>query len=292
MELPWGEVCGSDLHVTCKTTSRDPKLIRAHVDDNLTRVGRWLDRVNREVEPFNLRLKTIASERVHNRKSKLLQDAAVVESLGFPVRARSLTPDAFKVPVRPKKVSVIRPSASGPTMTYDPYIEMAAYEDILGTIGGMARVFELNPKAFATMDEEALRFMLLVPLNVHYEGQATGETFNYEGKTDILIKVQGRNVFIAECLVWGGAEYLKSKIAQLLSYASWRDTKTAIIIFNRNKNLSSVVSQLQPVLRAHPNFIRQITSYKNETGLRFVLHHRDDKQRELTLTVVVFDVPT
>jgi hypothetical protein len=29
-------------------------------------------------------------------------------------------------------------------------------------------------------------------------------------------------------------------IAQLLGYVSWRDTKTAIVIFNRNKNFSRV----------------------------------------------------
>jgi hypothetical protein len=168
---------------------------------------------------------------------------------------------------------------------------MAAYEAILQTIGSMARVLELNPKAFAEMDEESLRFMLLVPLNIHYEGQATGETFNWEGKTDIIIKVGGRNIFLAECLVWTGPEYFKSKIGQLLGYTSWRDTKTAIIIFNRNKNLSGVLSQIPGLVKAHPNCKHEVTSYKHETGFRFVLHHRDDKQRELTLTVLVFDVP-
>ena len=39
-------------------------------------------------------------------------------------------------------------------------------------------------------------------LNGHYEGGASGETFNYEGKTDILIRVQGKNIFIAECEYW------------------------------------------------------------------------------------------
>ena len=45
------------------------------------------------------------------------------------------------------------------------------------------------------MDEEALRSHFLVQLNGHYEGQATGETFNYEGKTDILIPVGEKKYF-------------------------------------------------------------------------------------------------
>jgi hypothetical protein len=39
----------------------------------------------------------------------------------------------------------------------------------------------------------------LVQLNGQYEGQATGETFNFQGKTDILIRVDGQNIFVAEC---------------------------------------------------------------------------------------------
>jgi hypothetical protein len=31
-----------------------------------------------------------------------------------------------------------------------------------------------------------------------FKGQATGETFNFQGKTDILIRVEGKNVSIAE----------------------------------------------------------------------------------------------
>ena len=56
----------------------------------------------------------------------------------------------------------------------------------------MAQVMERSPSAFSTMDEESLRSHFLVQLNGHYEGQATGETFNYEGKTDILIRSEGK----------------------------------------------------------------------------------------------------
>jgi hypothetical protein len=41
---------------------------------------------------------------------------------------------------------------------------------------------------------------------------------------------------------------------------------------------------------AHPNFVREIP-YGGETDFRFVIRHRDDPQRELTMTVLVFEVP-
>jgi hypothetical protein len=155
----------------------------------------------------------------------------------------------------------------------------------------MVLVMERSPASFARLDEEALRTHILVPLNGHYEGQATGETFNAEGKTDILIRAEGRNIFIAECKFWKGAEAFRKSIDQLLRYAAWRDTKTALIVFNRNKDTSTVLEQIPDLVKAHSNCKRQIIGYKNETGFRFVLHHQDDKNRELILTILVFDVP-
>ena len=53
-------------------------------------------------------------------------------------------------------------------------------------------------------------------LNGHYD--ATGETFNAEGKTDILIRTDGRNVFIAKCKFWKGQKALHVAIDQMLGY--------------------------------------------------------------------------
>ena len=117
---------------------------------------------------------------------------------------------------------------------------MDDYEYILSVLSNMVIVMERSPRAFRDMSEEDLRTHFLVPLNGHYEGQATGETFNYEGKTDILIRVDGRNIFIAECKFWTGPKGLTKALDQLLGYTSWRDTKAALLIFNRGRNMSTV----------------------------------------------------
>ena len=130
----------------------------------------------------------------------------------------------------------------------------------------------------------------MVHLNGHYEGQATGETFNYEGKTDILVRSEGRNLFIAECKFWNGPSSLNGALDQLLRYTSWRDTKTALLIFNRDRNLSTVLKGIPEVIRNHPNF-KSESDYLSETGFRYVLSHRDDPNRDLILTVLAFDIP-
>ena len=154
----------------------------------------------------------------------------------------------------------------------------------------MVLVMERSPKAFINMKEEDLRQHFLVQLNGHFEGEATGETFNFEGKTDILIRSNGKNIFIAECMYWDGEKSFFDKVNQLLGYTSWRDTKTAILVFNRNVEFSKVVLQIPEGVKKHSNFKRQV-EYKSETGFRFILHHNEDKNRELILTVLGFNVP-
>jgi hypothetical protein len=140
------------------------------------------------------------------------------------------------------------------------------------------------------MEEEDIRQHFLVQLNGHYEGQATGETFNYEGKTDILIRAEGKNIFIAECKFWRGPKGFTDTIDQILGYTSWRDTKAAILVFNRNKNLSSVLEKIPALCEGHANFKRFLENNR-ESGWRVVFSHKDDPDRELTMQIIVYDVP-
>jgi hypothetical protein len=154
----------------------------------------------------------------------------------------------------------------------------------------MSRVMERSPSAFQAMGEENLRHHFLVPLNGHFEGAASGETFNFFGKTDILIRVQDRNIFVAECKFWSGEKSFIDTITQLLNYLSWRDTKAAILIFNRNQNFSSVLQTIQDTLPKHPH-IKRGPSKEADTRFRSVFGNPSDHSREIVLTVLAFDVP-
>jgi len=244
-----------------------------------------------DIGHFNKTLRDQALQRLQALKEKYLKDRDMIAALGVPVRPRAGASLTYAAPVVRKKLVIQKPVVATGAFKPEPELLMEHYEHILGVIGNMGQVMERSPSAFATIDEENLRMHFLVPLNGHYEGQATGETFNFEGKTDILIRHEGRNIFIAECKFWKGAEKFTDTIDQLLKYTSWRDTKTAILLFNRNKNLSGVLSQVPTLMKAHPNFKRPL-QWQSETGFRCVLHHRDDNSRELTVTVLVFDVPS
>lgn len=154
----------------------------------------------------------------------------------------------------------------------------------------MALVMERSPDAFKAMNEEALRQHFLVQLNGQFEGKATGETFNMSGKTDILLREGDRNVFIAECKFWKGPKAFGEAIDQLLGYATWRDGKAAILVFNRGTETSTVLNGIDSIAKAQGNFKRAV-AWPHESGFRYVFHANGDKNRELILSVLVFHVP-
>ena len=99
-----------------------------------------------------------------------------------------------------------------------------------------------------------------------------------------------RDVFIAECKFWHAPAGFTATIDQLLGYTSWRDTKTAILLFNRDTSMSTVLGQIPGLLKAHSQF-KHTVDQSGETRCRAVLRQASDPDRELILTVLVFNVP-
>ncbi len=289
--LPFGIVKGHELHLEYKSTDHNAAAIKSRYEQEIRQIQQHLSWVRENAEQFNAKIPQLVRQKITERREKLLKDQGMAEALGFPIKKRDGAPQTYSVPVTRKTPPVQRPAATTAPYKPEPTLDMKEYEQILSIISNMVTVMERSPKAFVKMDEEDLRQHFLVQLNGQYEGQATGETFNFEGKTDILIRSDGRNIFIAECKFWKGAEGFRATIDQLLGYASWRDTKTAIILFNRNKNLSAVLAQIPTGVASHPNFKKQMDDHRSETRFRFILRQRDDNNREVLLTVLVFDVP-
>jgi len=174
--------------------------------------------------------------------------------------------------------------------TPEPALDEAIYRQILKIIHDVGKQFERLPSTYSGKKEEDLRDHILLFLEPNFEGSATGETFNYEGKTDILIRYEDKNVFIAECKFWRGEKEFLKAIGQLLRYTSWRDTKTAILLFNRGKDFSRVLEKIPPGIKSHSCFKREL-ELGEETILRYLFHQPDDTNRELILTVMAFNVP-
>jgi hypothetical protein len=194
-------------------------------------------------------------------------------------------------PPKPKPRRKRQPKPVTGNYAPEPELEGPAYQHILKVTRSLSLVIERNPASFATLDEESLRDHVLVQLNGHYEGAATGETFNSQGKTDILIRINDRNVFIAECKVWHGAKKFEEAIDQLLSYLTWRDCKCALLVFNRQKDSSNVAKKMHEAMTAHRGHRKTVT-HDPSGDSRYVFVKESDPGREIVITTQLFDVPS
>jgi len=211
----------------------------------------------------------------------LAQDARDVVSRAVDYQYKRITQNETQAAPNGKGAGSIQ-DVSEPALDYDK---------IISIISNAGQAMERSAKTYAGNDEDKLRNQLMVALNGALGGQATAETYNFQGKTDILIRVKGENKLIAECKIWRGESEFREAIDQLFRYTQWRDTKTALIIFNRNNDLSNVLSKIQSAAKTHHNFKEFDESSTSETQFRYIFHHNQDKARDLTLTVLVFHLP-
>ena len=290
MSPPSGEVRENALVLRIVGDDLNADGVRSDIDRTINEIQNHLSTLRTNAAGLKTQLQNQVRPTIESRRQKLLADRNLVGGLGFKMKERPGTQQTFVAPEVRRKIAPTLPAASSAPYKPEPTLPNADYEYILGVLQNMVEVMERSPSAFVTMDEESIRSHFLVQLNGHYEGQATGETFNYQGKTDILVRSEGKNIFIAECKFWSGPKMLTDTISQLLGYTSWRDTKVAVVVFNRNKDFSRVLAAIPETAKAHANFKRELAG-STETVFRYCFAHKDDKNRELFLTILAFDVP-
>ncbi len=273
------------------TRNYDPAGVRSRFDSDLGDIEFNIAAVNELVEAFNERLPQLTQEAVDTRRAAILADEKKLDAIGIPLRRRGDAAATFSVPVSRRKHLAPPPARPRTITAPEPALSEAQYEEILKTINGITLVLERSPRTFADLGEEQLRDFLIVMLNNLYEGAVTAETFNGAGKTDILIRHDGGNIFVGECKIWKGPKKLTEAMDQLLRYVTWRDTKAALIIFDKRGNLSNILRQIPEVMTAHPNF-RAERPQVGESGMRYTFRQLNDPDREVAITVLAFTVPS
>ena len=288
------EVKDQQLVIHLQLETSEVSRLAEKVESILGRVASGLESIQAMLRYLNPQLSKIALDRIRKRQSdiaghkQLLGDIA---KTGFSLRRRDDGTDRVIVPVKPRAIN-IQPKPEADRQVRDPELSLRDYDEILGVIRSMARVYERSPSVFREMEEEDLRTILLVGLNGLFKGSATGETFNGAGKTDILIRVNDNNIFIAECLFWDGPAHFRRKITdQLLRYSTWHDSKLAALVFNRKKNFTAVVDKMREVAAELENRTAELP-YAEPNSCRHRFRREDDPQKKYILTCLAFEVPT
>lgn len=260
-----------------------------NIKDNISRQSaNVLSQVNR----FNASLENHIKNVFQSRKQRLLKKNNLVASLGVPIKKRDDIPKTFAIPTSQsiRNVQISKPSVTVQGYKPDPALDESIYKEILQIIFDVGKQFERLPSTYADKDEETLRDHFLLQLAPRFSGSATGETFNKSGKTDILIRYENSNVFIAECKFWRGQKSFLETITQLLRYLTWRDSKAAVILFVQNKEFSSVIQIVQQSAPTHSNYLGFV-NLNGESWLNYRFHIDGDPNREVKLAILLFHIP-
>ena len=289
-DLPAAEVQQGRLRLTItQPHDCESELFKTEYEGEIKLIRKHIERANRQVANYNENLRKLSKQEVSLRRDRLKRHDNIATILDIPLVARPGAPS-----IEPVKVEFRRPRAlpvlSNTKLIPEPGITGETFEYILSCIRHQGRTFERTPSTFAVHGEEDIRNLILANLNGYFQGGAVGEAFRCNGKTDICIEQRNRAAFVGECKLWSGPVSFTAALNQLFSYLTWRDCKTALIIFNmRNKNFEKVIKAIPTNLRKHPLFHSEVPC--EEVGeWRTRIFNGENKGQIVTVHTFVFNL--
>ncbi len=269
--------------------NENPGVINKKIKGSLEDIRFYLEHQANDIQQFNSSIPNVAKEAINKRRSKLKKRNSLIDAFEIPLKQSPNAPDFKPLSIERK---LVKPLPSAPAKKKEPEycISDEDYEHILNVIRHEGATFEATPQTYKEMGEEGLRDVILAHLNGHYEGDATGETFRNQGKTDIRIEFNNRAAFVGECKIWRGEKRISETIDQLLGYLTWRDSKTCIILFNKeNAGFASIQQKVPAIFEGHPNRIRRVDCDRGGEW-RYFFKSKDDEDRHLAIHVFMFNL--
>lgn len=287
---PRAEVGVGELLDVIEYPSDSPADISAHAHQLANAVEGYLAYSRHDIEQHNASLTDVALQAIRQRRQRAEEHQAHLGETGLPVgppdrEAKTYIADALVRLPAPEL-----PQRKDEPVQLEPVLAAEVFEHILGLIRSSGEMMESSPVTYAAMGEEDLRQVILTGLNNSYRGKVTAEAFNVEGKTDILVRHEGSNLFIGECKVWSGAKGFGATVDQLFRYTGWRDTKLAIVMFVRKRNLTNVTESARQALEGHDRFVCWGQA-ATETELRATVSWPGDARRHADLNVFFVHTP-
>ena len=258
--------------------------IKTYKDDLIKMIGF----LKTDIERINKSICLYISQVFKARKEKVLKEQKIIADLGIPIKSKISTSKTYSVPTVTRRIKEPLAIDSQIAKPLVPTMAETVYQEILKVINTTGKSIERCPKTIENQDEETIREHFLTQLSSSFTSfSSTGESFNHVGKTDIMVKHGNDILFIAECKVWKGAKKLNEAIDQLLSYLTWRDSKTALLIFNKGTAIQTIIQSIQESIPNHSNFVKQIG--QRDKGWFDYSFHLTDSSDEIKMAVMVFD---
>jgi hypothetical protein len=287
---PRGHVVGNEVLVTVEQAIAqfDAAQAKHAVDTEIASIEKYLGFADVDCRGFNANLKGTLAEALAGRRRVLEQARELERALGIPVHRRPDPDPGLAVEVVRRRPVPVSAAASRESEPDEPFIRDEDFTALVQHIASAQRLVERLPETFSRLSEESLRDILLVLLNNTF-GPATGESFSGSGKTDIFVPFERGPVFIAECKFWKGPAAFRAAIDQLLGYLVWRDTKAALVIFVRQRDVTGAQRAAIEELRTHARYVRDGAAVDGHSVV--LLHHEGDKERLVRIALVVVALP-
>jgi hypothetical protein len=290
---PQGEVRDDEILISVEYLCGQEPPVQGALNQFIDLTSKYLGWCQEEIDAFNARLEQDAVGAIESRRALVTQRNEQLAQTGIPIRKPGQSSKTTYV----ADALVLRPAPSVPKTRADdkaprlePVLSEQRFEHILELIRKQGLHIEQHPQTYLKMDEEERRNVILQGLSLVYDG-FTAETHSRAGHTDIICRVDGRNVFICECKFWAGQKGFTETIDQLFGYGGWRDTKLSIVMFVREKNLTEIVTKARAALKTHPQFVGWKAA-ASDTELRATMHWEGDEKRLADLNVLLVHTPT
>jgi len=242
----------------------DADEVQDKIDKRISEIKSYVSKANGSIRSLNDHLETKARAAIDRRREQVEAAADIMDELG--VDRDTETPTGYIKPEKKRDIDITTTTDDG--MSHD-VLPDTTFRNILEIVDEFGVSLERSAPTVRSLDEESLRDLFLNAINTHYGGLATGETFNHNGKTDIHLRHNNENLFIAECKFWKGPQGYRDTIDQLLSNLTVRDTHAAAIIFSRRQNFAAVQDKIQQTITDHDNYGTTLTTFTDHDVYRF-----------------------
>ena len=271
----------------------DPNTYESEVRKVVNTLSSNLPKIHSEIKLWNDGLENNVRQLLENRKGLVSKKHGFMEQIGLKVNPSSndyIVPN----PVTKRKIpEPISKSTSSMKRELVPILQEKVYTDIKEVLYNVGEAIERKPSLYFQKYEEDLRDIFLLFLETRYEATSgVGEAFNKKGKTDILLKYSkdGSNLFVAECKFWKGQKKFMEAIDQLLGYLTYRDSKTALMVFIDQKEPTSLIETAKTEIKNHPNFKRYMKK-SHDTSIGYEMTLPSDLKKMIHMEVIFFHFP-
>lgn len=181
--------------------------------------------------------------------------------------------------------------------THVPSLPKDSFMDrIIRVLSDAGRNFEKRYETFAKLTEPELRDHLLAFLNNEFRDEASGETIQSKGKTDIHIKNPNdyREIVIIECKKWKGEKQYVEGFNQKIGYLTGREKKSILLTFSNRIHFSEVSCQAKKGIAKQISYIENsIKDLKSGSDIHeadFISKHKLDSDMVIKIYHLFFNL--